>query len=153
MTPQTYASADRLLAAIPVERRDRHRDRLYEHVAKLYQRERLRAATRILSDRDVALRDALAERVCTLTGVTQGQLMRRTRGGTYGPPSQGRRVLCLALFMAAPHLALHDVAALMGRPGRHANVIFWRDSATETERAMAQAVVNHWRSEQARRSA
>ena len=50
--------------------------------------------------------------------------------------------------MAAPHLALHDVAALMGRPGRHANVIFWRDSATETERAMAEAVVNHWRAEQ-----
>lgn len=149
MTPQTYAQADRLLAGIPVERREPHRTRLYEHVAGIYRRARERNLNRVIAARDLVAMEKLRDLVCELYGVTVGQIAPARVAARQGPIAErhasARRVLVLAILEAVPTLALLDVAQFMRRAGRHSSIIWMRDNATETERAAARCVVNHWR--------
>lgn len=150
MTPQTYAAADRLLAAIPVERREPIRTRLYDTVASIYRRERERNRNRVFAGRDLVVMEALRALVCELYGVTGEQIAPIRCFARVGPVAElhasARRVLVLAIMEALPRVALLDIAFFMRRPGRHSSIIWMRDNASETERAAAKCVVGHWRS-------
>lgn len=148
MRVETYAEADRLLAKIPVERRGRYRDDLYERVAACRLRERVLARSRVPAEKDAVAFSELALLVARLCDVPPRALTRTARrnDGT----ARAKRVLAVAALTAMPHMSLQVLAVLFRRPGQHSTIIFWRDNATETERAEAEAVVNHWRASTAK---
>lgn len=149
MTPQSYAAADRLLAGIPADRREPHRTRLYEHVADRYRRERDRRRNRVVTGRDMIAMEELRGLVCELYGMTVAQIAPARnvarRGAAAERYASARRVLVLAIMEALPRAPLLDIAYFMRRPGRHTSIIWMRDNASETERAAAKCVANHWR--------
>lgn len=143
MLVETYKQADKLLAGIPVERRGRYRDDLYEAVAKRKARQTALNRARPVSVAEAATFAELAALVAEVVKLDPASFLRR--GRVIGGAAHARRVLTLAAIEAMPRTTLLALAVLFRRPGQYSTVIFWRDSATETERAEANAVVNHWR--------